>query len=137
MTATDLLKNSLDTLAAKLKELSADYSSELQPICEALSGMTARGLETTDFRRNLKELARAVIQLRTGVGSPARFRELPVPPYDLWLPFKAEDLRTADSADLIEAGRIFNAKVGQMDFNFGCSDDDDKEKSEPDKQTQR
>ena len=111
MTASKLLEKSLDELTKKLKELVVSYPAELQPVCDALAAINSRGTETSSFRRNLKELAAAVIQVRALTGSASRLRELPVPPYDLWLPFKAKDSTTTDSEDLIEAMKIFNHKV--------------------------
>lgn len=123
MTANKLLENSLDTLAAKLGELTADHASELQGICDVLATITSRGMEPADFRRNLKELAEAVIHVRTRPNSPSRFRELPVPPYDLWLPFKAEDSTTTDSEEMFEAMKIFNHKVTALALLNACAAD--------------
>ncbi|HEV7892056.1 MAG TPA: hypothetical protein VGP08_15530 [Pyrinomonadaceae bacterium] len=122
MTANILLGASLEALAAKLGELGDTYPSELKPVCEALAAISARGGETDDFRRNLKDLAEAVIHVRTRPGSPQRLRELPVPPYDLWLPFKAEDLTPSDPEDIVDAVRIFNHKVSELAFTYCHAD---------------
>jgi hypothetical protein len=118
-TATDFLESSLNKLAAKLDELGADHSSELDRIRDALVQIAIRGLEVDDFTRNLKDLAEAVIHVRTKPGNTASLRELPVPPYDLWLPFKADDLADSDPHDLDDAVRIFkefNHKVDASAF---------------------
>lgn len=119
MTAPKLLESSLDKLAAKLSELEADHSSELQSVRDVLARVGASSLEKKEFTRNLKDLAQAVIDVRikSNVGSP--LRQLPVPPYDLWLPFKADDLADSDSHDLDDAVRIFkefNEKVSEELF---------------------
>lgn len=120
MTANVLLEDSLERLAKKLNELMDNYAAELQPICAALTTMINRGMETDGFRRDLKDLADAVITVRKTSGAPAPFRELPVPPYDLWLPFKAADLTPADAQDLSEPARILNHKVTAMAMAAGC-----------------
>lgn len=120
MTANRLLGNSLEALAAKLGELAEEYPAELKPVCEVLATISARRDEPNDFRRNLKDLAEAVIHVRTRPNCPPRFRELPVPPYDLWLPFKAEDLTPSDPEAMPEAIRIFNEKVSEAAFRMHC-----------------
>ncbi|MGB9179543.1 MAG: hypothetical protein WCB68_09905 [Pyrinomonadaceae bacterium] len=135
MTANELLKSSLNTLATKLGEFPDEHSSEFQPISKVLNEITERGMETDAFRKNLKELAEAVIQVRKS--SPSRFRELPVPPYDLWLPFKAEDLTPTDSVDLEEAKQIFNHKVTELALSVKQSPHaEEKEPSEEQTQSQ-
>lgn len=133
MDANKLLGNSLDALTAKLKELVEDYPTELKPICDVLGSITAHGEDANVFRRDLKDLAEAVIHVRTRPGSPVRFRELPVPPYDLWLPFKAEDLTPSDPEDILDAVRIFNHKVSDLAFAY-CSADDAMKKPQSDKE---
>lgn len=127
MSPNNLLRNSLDVLATKLGELTEDYPSELKPICDVLATITSRGEEAGEFRRNLKDLAEAVIHVRTRPGSPPRFRELPVPPYDLWLPFKAEDLTPSDPEDIVDAVRIFNHKVSELAFSHCYADNTEKD----------
>jgi hypothetical protein len=120
MTANVLLEDSLERLTKKLNELMVNHATELQPICTALTNMTNRGMDADGFRRDLKELADAVITVRKASGAPPLFRELPVPPYDLWLPFKAADLTPADALDLSEPAQILNHKVTAMAIAIGC-----------------
>ncbi|HJQ25466.1 MAG TPA: hypothetical protein VKA60_16215 [Blastocatellia bacterium] len=103
--ATTLLKSSLDCLSEKLGRLAND--PELDRVREALAQIARRGLEPDDFVKDLKELAEAVIEVRKKPGNSAALRELPVPPYDLWLPFKAKDWTCSDAAELADAVRIF------------------------------
>ena len=117
-TATRLLESSLDQLAAKLDDLAADHSAELDRIRETLAQIATRGLEANDFIWNLRDLAEAVIHVRTKLGNSAALRELPVPPYDLWLPFKARDSTRSDRQELENAVRIFK------DFNHKVSEPD-------------
>lgn len=105
-----VLEDCLDKLLAKLKELALDNSGEFQRLNTVLARITDPGTEPNDFTRNLKELAEVVIDMRTHPSTPA-MRELPVPPYDLWLPFKARDLTPSDSKDLEAAKQILNEKV--------------------------
>ena len=119
MTVDKVLEDSLEKLTKKLTELMATYPAELQPICAALNTMVSRGMNTDGFRRDLKDLAEAVITVRRTSGAPAPFRELPVPPYDLWLPFKAADLTPADAEDLSEPAQVLNHKVTAMVMTIG------------------
>src|SRR5262249_29309702 len=69
----------------------------LAPIQAALSDVE-RSLEKEDhsaFVCALVALARAVIKVRQ-VTHSGPLAKLPVPPYDLWLPFKAGELRPSD-----------------------------------------
>ncbi len=61
---------------------------DLEPVELALVGLKAArtGGELLEFQRALVELSRHVIGVRhKGNG---RLKQLPIPPYDLWLPFK-------------------------------------------------
>lgn len=122
MDANGLLEKSLDELAAKLDALAADHSQQLQPIRDAIMHIEERGGMTAEsFIRDLMELSGMVIQVRTQAASPA-LRDLPVPPYDLWLPFKAEDLTRSDRVDLPGAIRIYNQMVDKCDFRSRSAD---------------
>ncbi|MDQ3743129.1 MAG: hypothetical protein M3444_01980 [Acidobacteriota bacterium] len=134
MNANKLLGISLDALAAKLRELAEEYPSELKPVCDLLGSIASHEENTDVFRRDLKDLAEVVIQVRTQKGSPLRFRELPVPPYDLWLPFKAEDLTPSDPEDIVDAVRIFNHKVSELAFTY-CRDNCDARDARPGQET--
>jgi hypothetical protein len=119
MTVDKVLEDSLEKLTKKLTELMVTYPAELQPICAALNTIVSRGMNTDGFRRDLKDLAEAVITVRRTSGAPAPFRELPVPPYDLWLPFKAADLTPADAEDLSEPAQVLNHKITAMVMTIG------------------
>jgi len=120
MNVNAILEDSLERLAKKMNELMPTHPAELQPICNALTTMRSRGMNTEGFRRDLMNLAEAVIGVRKICGTSASFRDLPVPPYDLWLPFKAADLTPADAQDLSEAAQIFNHKVTAMAKSIEC-----------------
>ena len=119
MNVNKVLEDSLEKLAKKLSELMTTHPTELQPICTALSTIMSRETNTDNFRKDLKDLAEAVISVRRTSGAPGSFRELPVPPYDLWLPFKAADLTPADADDLSEPAQILNHKVTAMAMTIG------------------
>ncbi len=114
ITANDTLEGSLNTLAAELGKLSAAHSSELQPIRAALEGIYARGIEAGAFRKNLVELAKAVIEVRKTPGISASLQKLPVPPYDLWLPFMAQSLTPPVTEDLVAVTQIFKDRVSSF-----------------------
>jgi hypothetical protein len=82
---------------------------ELRDIRAVLAEIDESGAEPSAFRRKLKDLAEAVIEAR----KTGRYllRDLPIPPYDLWLPFKAQDLTSSDPEDIADAIEIFK------DFN--------------------
>jgi len=112
-TANKLLEDSLNSLASKLGELAASHSSELQPISATLAEIDARSTDITSFKRNLKALAGAVIVVRKS-SAPPLLKELPIPPYDLWLPFVAQDANVPVDENLKDAMRIFGEKVNTL-----------------------
>ena len=118
MNANEFLEDSLDRLAADLDALWADHSSELEGIRQALANIAGRGTEPGEFRRSLMELAEAVIDVRKAHRGHQSLGKLPVPPYDLWLPFKARDFAPSDPEDLSETAPMFNHKVSQLAFRY-------------------
>lgn len=129
--ANQLLKESLDGLAGALGDLGADYASDLKPIREALAKNNERGTDTDDwFIRNLKDLAEAVITVRKAHQSEPLLGKLPIPPYDLWLPFKAKDSTDSDRVDFEEAKAILkNHKIVRSHFAAGASPAEEAPKS--------
>ena len=120
--ANQLLKESLDGLAGALGDLGTDYASDLKPIREALAKNNERGTDTDDwFIRNLKDIAEAVITVRKAHRSEPLLGKLPIPPYDLWLPFKAKDSTDSDRVDFEEAKTILkNHKIVRAHFDDGA-----------------
>jgi hypothetical protein len=105
--AHTILEDSLERLVAKVDELAATHPLELQPIRAALAEINSNGVDAGSFQASLIKLAEAVIYVRKHPGSPSRLRDLPIPPYDLWLPFKARDLASSDPEDIADAIKIF------------------------------
>jgi hypothetical protein len=62
-----------------------------QPLTRLEAAMLAE--DPKDFLRGLMDLAQAVIDVRKSASLGRPLAELPVPPYDLWLPFKAAAAR--------------------------------------------
>lgn len=62
----------------------------------------------------LVDLARAVIEVRQGALHGGALAAIPLPPYDLWLPFKAASLRTSDKPSPRDAawGAVRNSRIG-------------------------
>jgi TIR domain-containing protein len=113
-TANKILEDSLTKLGCKLNELLAGYSAELQPIRTALAEIDTRMVDPAVFKRSLISLAGAVINVRKSSPGSSPLRQLPVPPYDLWLPFMIPGQSTSDSEDLAEIPLTFNKKVDEL-----------------------
>lgn len=93
----------------------ASEQSALAPVYAALrlldEAMSAAE-DTYCFVQALVGLARAIIAVRQTV-QRGPLAELPVPPYDLWLPFKAASLRPSDEPSLryAAAAPVLNKKI--------------------------
>ena len=120
--ANALLEESLRVFGERFNRVLADQFTQLTPIGDALKQIRARGAgDPACFVRNLVDLSSAIIQVRNAVdfstavvigkSSNAVLGSFPVPPYDLWLPFKAEDLTPGPAEGLEQAVRIFEASV--------------------------
>jgi hypothetical protein len=120
--ANELLEESLRVFGEKFNRVLVDQFTQLTPIGDALKQIRARGAgDPACFVRNLVDLSSAIIQVRNAVdfstavvigkSSDATLGSFPVPPYDLWLPFKAEDLTPGPAEGLDEAVQIFESSV--------------------------
>ena len=108
-------------LEASLKQLREMIASVPEDKWESLSLVQASLLALDEamniedslcFVQALVGLARALIELRQSKDGGA-LSTLPVPPYDLWLPFKAKALRPSDkpSSRYTAAGPVRNKKI--------------------------
>jgi hypothetical protein len=85
------LKDKLGKLAIELKELGKEHKSELKPIHETFTEMNLEEMEKPEhFLKNLVSLAKAVIRVSYQEKSDPLYGKLTLPPYDLFLPFKAK-----------------------------------------------
>jgi hypothetical protein len=87
--ADSKLNDSLKRFFKKFQELTPKHRSELEPIGRAVEAITTSGPKPETFVSDLLRFSAAVIEVRSSKG-PSALKELPVPPYDLWLPFKAK-----------------------------------------------
>jgi hypothetical protein len=121
-TSESELNHSLVELRRQLRDLVGKYPERLEPIRLAILKIRETG--GADPLRCLKELAEAVIDVRKEADDTSKeLRSLNIPPYLLFLPFKAGDKRPSDSVDLPEAAHLQNRR-----FDF---DELWKESSEP------
>jgi hypothetical protein len=91
------LNAGIEKLRAAIDSIPQELRSSLASLHEPLYNL-GRAMEDEEpevLLRSLVALARAVIEIRQrNPGGP--LANLPVPPYDLWLPFKADVSRTAE-----------------------------------------
>jgi hypothetical protein len=114
MQANEELKQSLQKLVERFSSLTAKHFQELKPIGEALTEITpADEKDTETFLRNLQGLSAAVISVRKKTDKSSPVKDLPIPPYDLFLPFRSATAQK-ESASLAEAIGILNDTVQQL-----------------------
>ncbi len=126
-TAAELeLERSLEKLREQIARVPQDAQIILLSL-QASLGALDRALSSKDSRgfvEALVELARGILEVRQAAGIErdkagsasyfALLAQLPVPPYDLWLPFKAGSLRSSDepSSRYSAAAPVHNRKIG-------------------------
>lgn len=107
-------------LERRLKDLHGDLErvlersrEHLQPIWPAVKALDAAfGEKDHDaFVRALVKLAEVVIKLRQGPHAQD-LGQLTVPPYDLWLPFKAASMTKTDQSGFTSQSPVYNDKIG-------------------------
>lgn len=114
MQANEQLKQSLQKLVERFNSLIPKYFQELKPIGAALSEIKpADEKDRETFLRNLQSLSAAVISVRKKTDKSSPVKDLPVPPYDLFLPFRSATV-TNQTASLAEAIRSLNETVQQL-----------------------
>lgn len=122
--ANALLEKSLREFGEKFETLEAHFGG-LMPIGEFLSDFRELNADEPDaFVRGLVEFSAAILNVRNEFDfeaaveirrdTGAAFEDLPVPPYDLWLPFKAEGSTPNPNVDLAAAIKIFNEAMGRL-----------------------
>lgn len=114
MTEADgLLKKSLDRLMEKLGTLEGDQLVEFQPIGDAVTKIQAADNTEASFTKNLIDLSEAVIKVRIKSASSV-LQDLGIPPYDLWLPFKAATSSSASLEALSDTIAIFREGIEDL-----------------------
>jgi hypothetical protein len=104
MEANILLEESLSRFDEKFRVLGPKFVSELRPLGDVIASIE---LQPEPFFDNLLKFADAVVAVRKNTA----LRDLPVPPYDLWLPFKAEQVFKWDPSALEGANGIFQKRI--------------------------
>ncbi len=107
-----LLDECLGALEETLGQLGEECRRDLAPVREALGRIGAEKDEES-FCSNVMALAEAIIQVRLTTVHE-ELKGLPTPPYDLWLPFKAQDIRPNDSLELGAAMPIWNERIDRL-----------------------
>lgn len=114
MTSTELLSESLTGLRDKLAEVPQEHLPEIEKIREAIAAFEPEDEDADRFAKRIVGLAEAVIETRKHA-TIHLLRSLPVPPYDLWLPFKAANLRgSLDNEHIRGANRVVNRVLGGL-----------------------
>jgi len=110
------LEASLRGLREAISHVPEGERKMLVPVHAALRGLdqSMKAEDDRAFVFALVDLARAVIEVRQGAQHGGVLAEIPLPPYDLWLPFKAASLRTSDKPSPRDAawGAVRNSRIG-------------------------
>lgn len=112
----ETLKDSLTQLNDRLKKLQDTEFLEFQPIGDAIMEIQANGHSESNFIRHLITLSNAVIRVRKNPGNT--LKDLPVLPYHLWLPFKA-DGSASTTEGLADTVQIFDEGVAEIASRWG------------------
>jgi hypothetical protein len=110
------LKNSLSNLKDRLKKLQDTEFLEFQPIGDAIMEIQSNAPSESNFIRHLITLSNALIRVRKNPGNT--LKDLPVVPYHLWLPFKA-DGSASTAVELTDAVQIFAEGVAEIASHWG------------------
>lgn len=113
MEANEKLKDSLKRFVEKFDDLAPKHFSELKHLGDTIQAVSASGMKPETFVRDLVNFSAAVVEVRVSSKSIHALKGLPVPPYDLWLPFKAKG-RTPEQQALTEAAHNFSERVGEL-----------------------
>lgn len=108
MEANRLLNESLRKFDERFVELAQKFSSELRPLGETIASIK---LQPEPFVENLLRFSDAIVTARS---KRAELKDLPVPPYDLWLPFKADHVPECDPGALAEASKDFQERIASL-----------------------
>jgi hypothetical protein len=113
------LADNLQKLMEQFRTLTSKHFQELKPIGDALIEIKRSEGKDKEFVRNLKTLSSAVIAVRKEPRNSASVRNLTVPPYDLFLPFKSNSTGRNDSAVFDDAAiKTFNEAIQQLNEHW-------------------
>lgn len=108
MEANDLLKECLRKFEERFAPLAKQFTSVLRPLGETIARIE---LQPEPFVENLWRFSDAIVTARS---LRAELKDLPVPPYDLWLPFKADHVPECDPVALAEASKVFQERIASL-----------------------
>src|ERR1041385_5992740 len=107
--------DSLETFIKQFRTLTSKHFDELRPIGDAVMEIKPCQVEDREtFMRSLKTLSAAVITVRKEQRNSPSVRGLPVPPYDLFLPFKAVGIGSDNPEVLASVIKSFNEGMDQL-----------------------
>src|ERR1035438_6103414 len=104
MESDKLLEESLSRFDERFRVLAPKFFAELRPLGDVIEAID---LKPEPFVESLLRFSDAVVAARKNMA----LRDLPVPPYDLWLQFKAEHVYEWDPQALADANHIFQEKI--------------------------
>lgn len=122
MSAQQLLDDGLDQLRVALDGIDGDedWLSETEDVCQSIREVENNRSSPYDYLRAYVDLARKTIELRM-MPTTTLFRSLPIPPYNLMLPFKAGSIRDCDVFILGYSLPVFNERSEPVDPNGDVS----------------
>jgi hypothetical protein len=104
MDANRTLEESLGRFDDQFVNLAQAYTSQLKPVFDVITSIE---LQPEPFVENLLKFSDAVVTVRRHVD----LRDLEVPPYDLWLPFKTGMTQQWEPQGLEEAKQILQGRI--------------------------
>jgi hypothetical protein len=111
------LKESLSKLNNRLKEMGPAEFVEFQPIGDLIVYVQREGNSEPNFIKNLITVTNALVRARKNPGNT--LKDLPMLPYDLWLPFKANGAASIPAEALNEAAQIFDDGLKEIASRWG------------------
>lgn len=119
MQANAQLEESLQKLVERFRALTAKHFQELKPIGDASTEIEPIAEQDRgSFLCHLKRLSAAIISVRKNPNNSPPVRDLPVPPYDLFLPFRSETAAGNDASVWAKAISTFNDRVQELSENW-------------------
>lgn len=117
MTPSDLLKADLEKFSKNFADVARTHFAELKCVGDVVEVLIDK-IDSGDFQAasfvfNIMTFSDAVIKVRTDYKSIPALKTLPVPPYDLWLPFKAKG-KPVEPEALAKANEIFMEKLREL-----------------------
>lgn len=110
------LEGEMKKFAHKFGDVAAAHFTSLEPFGNEivrLLQVMEDDVRTEAFVARLVDFSRAVLEIQKESKSMPVLKELPLPSYDLWLPFKAKS-KNPEAKYLDEANRVFKESLAEM-----------------------